>query len=196
MSKFFYHGTRNIYNILKILISSGIVCQRILGFNGLNYISLCNKAKDEEYVSYPNAFYNYIRNSYCLIISDEVDAIKPQKLNIDCFKSNTELQEYLTKHSNIRYSDMFDEYQVRDFIPLKYILGVGLPIRKIKSEARTYENDSLFQSIKCILNLIEVLNLDIIDTSVFGFIEEYESAKSNNKDIKYKLKKLLQKDYN
>lgn len=74
MSKNFYHGIKSYYDpnesisiMLQIISSGGIKCRRLqgvtskLGFNGDDYISVCEGKSDYEYRKYPNnAFFRYI----------------------------------------------------------------------------------------------------------------------------------------
>ena len=191
MSKYFYHGLKDgmyfepikcIEKIIIILNSGGIKSKKLLGvnsntgYNGLEYISLCRKENIEEYTKYPvSSFFTFIFNNFCFIISDEVDAIKTEYIDKTMFSNLYEMLKFLKENENQRYSDMFDEWQVKDFIPLKYIVGIGMPLKTI--EQLKVENVEASIVIDKLYALIDTLNLDVVDTYSFNFVEQYETNK-------------------
>lgn len=193
MSKYFYHGTRTIDTILQVFNCQEIQSQRLQGFeksygyNGLDYISLCKKEDNKEYVTRrKNSFNGYIKGNFCFIISDEIDALKTEYKNCDNM-TYEELQIFLSEHSDTRYSDMFDEWQVRDSISLKYIVGIGLTIDKILERIEDDKNKCFFYDVKSLLGIIKELKLDIIDTCEEDFVEKYEAKLCNNEKCLEKL---------
>lgn len=195
MSKFFYHGTRTINAMIKIFACNRIKSQRLLGYskgtgyNGLDYISLCKKENKKDYIrGRLSAFYNYINGNCCFIISDEINAIKTEYMECDHMTCE-ELQIFLEEHSDTRYSDMFDEWQVKDSIPLKYVIGIGLPIEKILENIEYDDSGFFLYTLKTLLKIVKELNLDVIDTCEEDFIENYELKLSSNEK---KLQKLME----
>ena len=82
MSKYYYHAVDSFENFIKILNDGEIKSARLLGktiekdylnlgLNGLDYICLCNKLN--KYVLGYNSFESFIVDSYCFIISDDID---------------------------------------------------------------------------------------------------------------------------
>lgn len=83
MSKYYYHGIQGndfgMKKTLKILTTGGIKCKRLLnqenfvGYNGLDYVSICKKEREVEYFhSKTNGFYSFVRCNFCFIISDTI----------------------------------------------------------------------------------------------------------------------------
>lgn len=184
MSKYFYHGIQGQYfgmkGALTILQTGGIKCKRlldpnrfiVLGYNGNDYVSVCKK--EEEYKYYErniNAFYSFVQNSFCFVISNDIEAVKTELPSVP-------LTEETKKFT--RFSDMFDEWQVKDQIPLSSIIGIGIPISEIKVLFKIRPELEKLEEIKQILILAEQLELDIVDSSEFGFVEKYEERKDIN----------------
>lgn len=178
MSKFYYHGVDDLLTILKIIDCGYIKSKRLLGygkendFNGLDYISLCNKGEDYMYEENKlNSYENYIKNSFCFIISDKINAIKCNYIDIyNCDESQ------INGNSDERYSDMFDEWQIKDKISLNDIIGIGLPLNYLNKMKNYYS--SLDYQLERIYLLASMLNLDIVNTDEENFIEKYESKKA------------------
>ena len=203
MSKFYYHGVGNIMcnpyiseKMINIIKSGGLKSKKFLnlnirgGYNGMDYVSVCKKEEKNLYEKYPiSAFYQYIHNKCCFIISDEISAIKTKYITedeIDYDESKTRyccLLELVQNNEGIRYSDMFDEYQVYESIDLEHILGIGLPLDIYDSNLL----DSIKENIKPLCDLAISLGLDIVDTRDDNFVEKYEEKmyKNNGNKIKY-----------
>lgn len=197
MSRFFYHGIRNCQlapdTIIDIFKSGGIKSKRRqnrsyrIGFNGPDYISICRKCADEEYeTDRNNAFQHYILNSFCFIIRDDIDAIPgvytPDVINWNRF----ELVRFMNEHPEIRITDMFDEWQVRDEIGFSHIIGLGIPIDWVKIMHQKGYEDVLPLTEQIIL-LATSLGLDIVNSSAPDFIEQYEKSKESDANIEFKL---------
>lgn len=195
MSKYYYHDCHSLERMIEILKSGKIKTQRDLmfscgdGFNGLDYVCVCNKCSDEEYQKphINDAYKRYIKNGYCFIISDEVEAIKTEYLNyLTLGLTFEEAIQYSREHPENRWSDMIDEYQVYGSIRLKYIIGIGLPL----DEFSEHISDYVIYYVEEIRNIIKIskeLNLDIINTNDVNFIENYEREKNNNQYNKEKI---------
>lgn len=190
MSKYYYHGVDSFRIFMKILSDGEIKSARLLGktldedylnlgLNGLDYICLCNKLN--KYVIGNNSFESFIADSYCFIISDDIDVIKPVT-----FEWNDDL-DYLEAKSKalnegIQLSPFVDEYRTKYRITMDKIIGVGIPFDKkyidFEEEARQ------------IIAIAQALDLDIVDSSDEFFIEKYESKKYNKEEIVQKIKRL------
>ncbi len=183
MSKYFYHGTLEIDTLIKILLSGSIKSRRLLNydipgyFNTEDYVSLCRKIDDLTYYDeYRNSFESFIENNFCLIISNEVNAIKTEYYDSSKTILWTEIVNFLHEHEDVRYSDLIDEWQVKDEISLKYIIGIGLPFTKINMEC--LKDNSLFDKVIIVLLIARCLGLKVINTEEDNFIEKFE--KCNN----------------
>ena len=194
MSKFYYHGTEK-ESFLSIIETGEIKCRRLLvesnikldrtwrlslpGCNGLEYISLCN-TNEKSLIDKDSAYRTFIVNHYCFIISDEIDAIKTiYRYDNDSMKRyKKEYNKYLkdVDSTEIRFSIMPDEYQVRGKITMNKIVGIGFPFWH-------YRNN--LDELNKIFDLSYKLNLDAVDTANPYFIDEYESIKCKRKTLTY-----------
>lgn len=181
-SHYYYHGlgkTRSSLDILfRILTTGGIKSKKLLGYrssygyNGSDYVSICKKYQKGEYrPNRANAFYTYVMNSFCLIISDNILAFK---LALDDIQPNIFDMEIKR-----RVSDMFDEWQVKDQIPLSSIIGIGIPFKKLKHFMGKLVKED-FETLREIIVLARELELDIVDSSNPKFVEQYEAKKLEN----------------
>lgn len=194
MSKYYYHGIRNISDVntvLEIFKSGGIKSKRMqnrsykIGFNGVDYVSVCNKVSGEEYKNFSNnAFKKYIINRFCFIIDDTITAVRPKFIGDAINWNRIQLIKLITSDSNIRFTDMIDEWQIKDEIPLSYIIGIGIPVKEINNFLSLHQENAIKRNIRKIIDaIIEYainLNLDIVDSSNDSFIEEYESKKNRS----------------
>ena len=193
MSKIFYHGIKSYYDpnesisiMLQIISSGGIKCRRLqgvtskLGFNGDDYISVCEEKSDYEYRKYPNnVFFRYIYYGFCFILSDNIPVILVQYINSDDFDSYTEIIEYMGHYPGVRFSDLFDEWQVKDEIPLDYIVGLGLPLQSL---SKIYNlDDKMMKEIERLYMLARTFGWDIIDSGSFFSFYNYEKVKVKKK---------------
>ncbi len=196
MSKYFYHGVSSISSTLKILQSGSIQCRRLLGekangYNGLDYVSVCKKYADEDYqnTDLDNGFYNSVQNYCCFILSEEIPAMKtlPTK-HIGDYPMDTILFD-----KQKRVSDMFDEWQVYQEIPLSMIVGVGIPSNYVDaiSKKRSFTGKFIME-LKEIVAVVTALGLDIVDTNGIDFVEEYEKKKQDSSIKVYQISKKLE----
>ncbi len=188
-SKFFYHGLRrnrsSVDKLFRILTTGGIKCKRLLeyqssyGYNGSSFVSVCKKYPNGDYQKdCTNAFYDYVNNSFCLIISDDIHAIK---VGLDDIQPNS-----LDKPYGLRVSDMFDEWQVYEQIPLSAIIGIGIPLKKLKKFMSKLQRED-FEQLRSIIMLARELGLDIVDSSEDNFVEKYEHRKLENPNKVYQI---------
>lgn len=200
MSRYFYHGLglpyffpSNITTVLEVFKTGGIKSKRLLGrkkkfgYNGLDYVSVCKKYSKEEYdCAYGSTgFYKYVQDCFCFIISDEIPAIKTETLP-KCYWYFMDIVEKMKENPNVRYSDMFDEWQVKDQISISSIIGVGIPLKWLEDVDWRLCRDAL-QELKIIISTVQQLGLDIVDSSRENFVEEYESEKIRNPNKTYQI---------
>ena len=135
-----FYNARATLKILKTILSSNALLSankqnikkhQIL-YNGLDYISLCDYSNAQIYDE-TSAYENYIRYSLSLMFpKSSLPIIKPQIIpflgySYEYFEQMRELG--LSKTT--RYSDMGDEVQVKDCIPLELMNGITLPIERM-----------------------------------------------------------------
>lgn len=208
MSKYFYHGLGlsyfypdNITTVLEILTTGGIKCKRLLGkkkfgYNGLDYVSVCKKYMEEEYHNAygSTGFYKYVQDCFCFIISDDIDAVKTETIP-KAYWYFQDIVEKMKKHPEYRYSDMFDEWQVKEMIPLSSIIGIGVPIQWLKEVDWSFHRDSL-EVLRNIFSIAESLGLDIVDSTDKNFVENYEleKGKCSSRNYQYTLGIILGSD--
>lgn len=192
-SNYFYHGIvsreHTLDKMLGVLTTGGIKCKRLLnmvnaGCNGEDYVSVCKKYPEKFYREEETStgclkeelsgFYGYVFNHFCFIISDAIPAVKVGLMDIP--------QNSLDTNSNMKLSDMFDEWQVESEIPLSNIVGIGIPLR-ILNDNSTKIQLSDYDKIRKIVDIAENLGLDIVDSSDPHFVEDYETKKEAGKRI-------------
>lgn len=202
MSKYFYHGLGspyfwpdNIVTMLEILKTGGIKCKRLLGrskkygYNGLDYVSICRKGSKEEYEKAygSTGFYRYVQDCFCFIISDEIEAIKTRTLP-KSYWYFPNIVEDMERHPERRYSDMFDEWQVYEEIPLSSIIGIGIPNSSLRDVDWNLNRKAL-QDLRELFLLSSSLGLEIVDSTNPDFVEklEEESTKKYQLSLEYVL---------
>lgn len=135
------YPTIETYHILcKILKCRALLSSRLQrkfstdGFNGRDYISLCDydkkdieKGEDGKY----NAFHTYIRYSLSLVFpKDELSVIEPTILS-DVYPVDKEGFMKMKKFGEIkgdrRFTDMPDEVQVKNKVPLTSMSALTYP---------------------------------------------------------------------
>lgn len=201
METVFYHGIKEYYSpneailrMLEIIDSGGIKSRRLqgktspFGFNGDDYISICERKSNGEYLKYSNnAFFKFIQFGFCFIISNDVSAIPIKYLDCSIFPSFGEASEYMRCYPNIRFSDMFDEWQVKDEIPLTHIVGIGLSGHKILNYIKYGQEQEAFKNNLSKLDTIaKSLNWYIVNTDTLYMKDnyiEYLSIKDEKKKI-------------
>ncbi len=193
MGKLFYHGMQprrttlcKIRKMLEIIDSGGLKSNRLLdnnlahGYNGLDYISVCSREKFYKYFKKEESAFNiFIKNNFCFILSNEIGAIKTVYLDYDKIKDYNDLVEYKNLFPNQQFSDLFDEWQVKDEIPLSYILGIGLPFKNL-SKMKVWDYETL-EGIKQLYLFAKLFNWDIVDSSTVISFYNYEKLKTKSK---------------
>lgn len=115
-------------------------------FNGMDYISLCDLAKNHD----GNSAYNmYTRRGLSLLIDRDIPIITPTLLPPGEY-SYFDLKLFLGKE---RFSDLVDEVQVRDSISLSHLQGMCVSLSVFKS----FYNDDYIENY---LRYLEILLSD------------------------------------
>lgn len=193
MGVLFYHGMQprrsslcKIKTMLEIIDSGGLKSNRLLGnnlaqgYNGLDYISVCEGERFYKYlVRKESAFKLFIKNNFCFILSSDISVVKPKYLNWNHFKHYSDLVNYMNLFPDYQFSDLFDEWQVKDEISLDYVIGLGLPL---KSLIRTHILDvKITKELEHLYMLARLFNWDIVDSSSFFSLYNYEKRKVKKK---------------
>lgn len=177
---------RKLIDAASISISRSLDVTFGVGYNGNEYISLC-RLNDDSYQA-ESAYQVFVRNRYCFIISDEIPAIKSLDINSKEIREqySKELLTFIKNRdiSEIRFSDMKDEWQVKKHIPLQYIVGIGIPKRRLEFYPE------YFYSLQRAIALAEIYHFDVVDTSDYKFIEKYETNPSTDYE-KEKIKTIV-----
>lgn len=127
-------------------------------YNGMNHISLCDLSSNHDNYSAYNIF---VKKGLSLLFNKEINATKPRIIpnsvsNLFFIKKNNEIDDC--------FSDLSDEFQVKDELSLKYLEGLLLSIRTFYD----YHNEiyllEYINMLKNILNKykynIPIINLD------------------------------------
>lgn len=204
MSRYYYHGIKHglvLDKALEIFQSGGIRCishARKIGFNGTEFVSVCKKEPEEEYEKHSNnGFYNYVQNRICFIISNQIEAIKPEIIENALQWNRFELIGYMNSKPESRFSDMFDEWQVRGGIPFSYIIGIGIPYRELPTILTKTNKENGIAVLNEVLACAEALGLDIVDSSDSEFVRKYEESKQSisNKNSTLTMLSIVGKKY-
>lgn len=133
----YYHGVINglvdkkIMSILanrEISSAGRMGYTNKIGFNEDNYVSVCSNMGEEIYNEIANnAFNKYIFNRFCFVIDSSVEVEKPEYIRDASSMSILDLYNLKRNNPNKRFSDIIDEYQVRDYIPFDKIVAIGIP---------------------------------------------------------------------
>lgn len=190
-SKIYLHGigygdSRYYYpleqtKILRHILSDGKLLSRRLqgfkdssGFNGMDYISLCDYEKKDVYNSSKksivsasrknyNAYNSYIKDSISISFpKDELEVIMPTLVgNCTLSLSGYYLMKELGNEKE-RYSDLPDEVQVRDSISLDKSNGIIFPVDTFLSfnNRRKDKIDLLRKEIEDLRNMISSYNYE------------------------------------
>ena len=146
-----FDGNHSI-DVLKEILASGELKSKRLrgitdksygGWNGLDYISLCDYRRrnnrpygnDQFYKGY-NAYETYIKTSLSFILTkSKICAIKPQLVAPIIFDWDSHYIMYeLGNSTKGRFSDLPDEVQVKDSISFDRIKGMTIPIEYMVTE--------------------------------------------------------------
>lgn len=189
---YYYHGVVNgLVNdkVVKIFESGEIASaarlggSKRIGFNENDFISVCVNLGDEVYDKHSNnAFRKYILNHFCFVIDENVVAEKTEYIP-DAEKMSAFLLHNL-KMSNPdkRFSDIIDEYQIRDYVPLEKVVAFGIPYNLeekdgfIKLSNFCYLTREEFDSfVRMVEGMARDINLKVLDSSSDDFGEYFNN---------------------
>lgn len=196
-----YNSSLTLYTLSRILQSRYLLSLRLQkkssknGFNGLDYISLCDYEKRFEINSNTensilssnidgyNAFNYYIRYSLSLVFpKKELEVIIPKIIDSPITtKEGFINMKILGESTNERYSDMPDEVQVKDSISLDKMIGLTYPTHQLYTDHLSEEKNikSIIKDLNKINQLLEKYgyNSKIFDIDTFEELSDYTSVK-------------------
>lgn len=162
----YYHPEETNKILLQILKRRAILSSKLQrrrstgGFNGHDYVSLCDYAKRNDYKSFMgkyNAYHTYVRYSLSLAFpKDKLNIIKPKVLNgvyIRDSKGYNEMEK-LGKSRKERCTDMPDEVQVKDKVSLDNLCATTFPLHLLKG----FSDSSLDEQASLIMLEIEEID--------------------------------------
>lgn len=168
VSCYLYHGIRaqNQLEILENILNNGILAgKHIKDYNNYNencnngeYVSLLDKISDNNL-----EYETFIEPNISLVVSPLCGAYKTIYVNF-------ELWEFINTHypdTKNRYSYAFNEYQIRDKVPVELIEAIGIPYQLLLNTDRLEETKILKRAIIDILDC-QRINIPIVDTSDYN----------------------------
>lgn len=191
----YYHGVVNglvTDKILKILDGREIAsmsrlgASKRIGFNENDYISVCVNLGEDVYSKYPNnAFNKYIVDHFCFVIEEDIPAIKTEYIDTSGI-SAFDLNRLKSNNPNKRFSDIIDEYQVRDCIPIEKIIAIGIPydIEETNGFIKLSNfcfltRDEFLDFIKQVEGISNDLGLKIVNSSSNEFKSLFNNKRNN-----------------
>ena len=207
MSNLFFHATwvdtsdfvaslhLRCDKICDIIDSGYVLSRQYLGdkvkdgnniFNGNTFVSLTINDEPRHERFEMSSYDNYIVSSFCLIFSDLkgyylTSGLDPDDLSPDDFR-------YFTRDNNVnRYSNFFDEVQVKDKVDLRdsKLVAIGMPISLMKDSGVEEETISeLVDRVQGSLKKNGFDNVFIVDSTNSSFGKTEESLMENKVDVK------------
>lgn len=199
-----FNTEKTLLKLEQILKSGYILSRRKLGdidpkkggWNGFDYISLCDYLNKDAEPYENNHFYKgytayeiYISSSLSLILNKKgMNVVKPELMPPAIFDWNSlEEMRILGNHSTRRFSDLPDEIQVKNRISLKKLEGITLPISYMLDEKfkNIYSKEMIIIFLNEIKQMLEKYNMVVPIYDLFTTIEL-----NNSEDIDFALKKI------
>lgn len=190
----YYHGVVNglvdkkVLDILKkreISSAARMGVNKRIGFNGNDYVSICSNMGEEVYsTGVNNAFNKYIVNNFCFVIDDDIEVQKPEYIPDASKMGALELFNLRRNNPDKRFSDIIDEFQVRDCIPFDKVVAIGIPYNlKVQDGVIKLSNFCLL-TVSEFLDLVgkvekegSELGIPVVDSSSKEFITMFEEEK-------------------
>lgn len=188
----YYHGVVNglvndkVVSILEkqeISSANRMETNKRIGFNENDYISICRNLGEDTYRQYPNnAFNKYILNHFCFIIEDSISAIPIEFIPDASEMSAFDLYNLKRSNPDNRFSDIVDEYQAKDYIPMNKIVAVGIPYNLPEKDGFIKLSNFCFLTREEFDNLISQvermasdLGLRVVDSTSKDFSEMFNN---------------------
>ena len=141
MNRYYYHGigdkieVETLESMLTIMDTGMIKSRGAVGYSGDEYEHVCLYRKNDEH-NYTGgdrlgtAYEGWINHAFCFIISPDIKAEK------------TGFYYDLEDECSAAFTDLIDEWRSAGEIPLDRVIGIGLPLDKIR-EARAILGSSV-----------------------------------------------------
>ena len=105
------------------------------GCNGKDYLSICQKFPQNLYTpEFRSGFYEFVYGQFCFLLDDQMEVERPQVIPTDFLNYYTWkpdpvfLQVFPSLyHEKNLYTDVMDEWMVRDQIPLEHVKALAFP---------------------------------------------------------------------
>lgn len=192
----YYHGVINglvdkkllgILSKKEISSASRMGINKQNGFNEGNFISICKNLGEEVYSKYPNnnAFKKYIVDNFCFVIGEDIKT--EEVVFIPNAKNMSAIDLFNLRRNNPdkRFSDLVDEYQAIDHIPLSDVVAIGIPYDRevvdgyIKLSPFCILTIEEFNSlVKQVESIAQNLNIKVVNSSTYESLNELERSKS------------------
>ena len=188
-----YNSKETLCILRSILIDKALLSARLqkrddtYGFNGPEYISLCDYEKRKlHHKGHPwyTAYDGYIKESLSLMFPKEKLALIYPKIIGICNKrrEGIQLMTMLGESEDGRYSDMYDEVQVKDKIPIALMTGITLPLQKMRKPFQSEQKniDMILEEIEKISELLIKYGYDvpIYDINTLSPLKKEENVKT------------------
>lgn len=186
--KMYLHTINNLYSdyyipkrqkaILESILKSGYVLSRrlqgnfsdVTNFAGLDYISLTNYEKryiSNKEESHYNSYYSYVKSGLSLCFPHEsIEVIEPTIIGV-CSRNRRgfEIMRELGMCDDERFTDLPDEVQVKDRIPLDKMNGILFPVDNyLNSKIFTKREkmiDNMKRELEEIRNMLAAYHCDV-----------------------------------
>ena len=190
----YYHGVVNglvdkkVLDILKkreISSAARLGYTKRIGFNENDFISVCSNMGEEVYnTGVNNAFNKYIKNNFCFVIDDSIEVEKPEYIPNASKMGTLELFNLKRNNPNKRFSDIIDEYQVKDYISFDKVVAIGVPYGlKVQDGEIILSNfcylkpEEFLELIGKVEKIAEELGIPVVDSSSKEFLTMFDGEK-------------------
>lgn len=190
----YYHGVVNglvdkkVLDILKkreISSAARLGYIKRIGFNENDFISVCSNMGEEVYnTGVNNAFNKYIKNNFCFVIDDSIEVEKPEYIPNASKMGTLELFNLKRNNPNKRFSDIIDEYQVKDYISFDKVVAIGVPYGlKVQDGEIILSNfcylkpEEFLELIGKVEKIAEELGIPVVDSSSKEFLTMFDGEK-------------------
>lgn len=186
MDRYYYHGIgeeielETLESMLTIMDTGVIKSRGSVGYSGDEYEHVCLYRKNDNH-NYSGgdrmgtAYEGWINHAFCFVISPNIEALK------------TAHYHNLEDESSASFTDLIDEWRSDGEIPLDRVVGIGLPldkIRDLRATAGSSVDEEFDDKLGDILVFAESMDWMIINSDEPEFadrLDERLNAASNNK---------------
>ena len=164
----YIYSRRNLKDILHI--NKEELDEKNALFNGMDYVSLCDLSKKHREYS---AYEMYVKRGLSFLFNKKIEVIVPSIVNIRVGTYSFISDAHYFGLSRGRYSDLYDEVQVKDKVSLNNLEGMILSLSSIKSYRG---EDHLLEYLKLLKKVLILYQKNVpiinLDTEEEIYIEE------------------------